>query len=148
MLDREQRRVDLIAHLQHVAAVDEDHGAVGQHDRGAGRAGEAGEPGEPFLGGRHIFVLMAVGARHDEAVEAAALQFGAQRGKPAGARRPFAGVIERLQARFEHRGNLWGASRRGNRLFRSPVPRLYVTRTSVTHSPSGMRRTSLSPCGR
>jgi len=58
---------------------------------------------------------MAVGARQDEAVEAAALQLGAQRSKTAGARRPFAGIIERLQACLEHRGNLLSAFRRGNR---------------------------------
>ena len=43
---------------------------VGQHDGSAGRAGEAGEPGQPLLARRQIFVLLAVGARHDEAVEA------------------------------------------------------------------------------
>ena len=73
------RGVDLVAHLQRVAPVDEDRRAVGEHDRGAGRAGEAGQPGEPLLGRRHVFVLMPVGARHDEAVEAAPLQLGAQR---------------------------------------------------------------------
>ncbi len=125
MLDREQRHVDLVAHLQQIAAVDEDDGAVGQYDGGAGRAREAGEPDEPFLGRRHIFVLMAVGARHDEAVEAAALQLGAQRRKTAGARRPFAGIIERLQARLEHRGNLLSASRRGNRLVSGELLRKY-----------------------
>jgi hypothetical protein len=68
---------------------------------------------------------MAVGARHDEAVEAAALEFGAQRSKTAGARRAFAGIIERLQARLEHRGNLWGASRSGNRPLRRAAMKLH-----------------------
>ena len=63
--------VDLVARLQRVAAVDEQRGARRQHDRDAGRAGEAGQPGQPLLGGRHVFVLVAVGARHDEAGEAA-----------------------------------------------------------------------------
>ena len=44
-----------------------------QHDGRAGRAGEAGQPGEPLFARRHIFVLMAVGARHHEPVEAALL---------------------------------------------------------------------------
>ena len=70
--DREQRGVDLLARLQRVAAVDEQRGAVRQHDRGAGRAGEAGQPGEPLLGRRHIFALVAVGVRHDEAGRARA----------------------------------------------------------------------------
>ena len=67
MLDGEQRGIDLLAHLQRVAAVDEQHRALHQHDRGAGRPGKAGEPGEALLGRRHVFVLMAVGARNDEA---------------------------------------------------------------------------------
>ena len=65
--------------LQRVAAVDEQRGAVGQHHRATGRAGEAGQPGQPLLGRRHVFVLMAVGARHDEAGEPAPRQLGAQR---------------------------------------------------------------------
>ena len=71
MLDREDVGVDLIAHLQRIAPVDEDHGAVGEHDRDAGRTGEAGEPGEALFRRRQIFVLIAVGARDDEAGEAA-----------------------------------------------------------------------------
>ena len=58
---------------------------------------------------------MAVGARDDEAVEPAALQFGAQRGQPGRAGVAFVCVLERLEAGFEHRGNLWGASVRHNR---------------------------------
>ena len=102
MLDAEQRGIDLVAHLQHVAAIDENDGARGEHDRGTGRTGEAGEPGEPLLGRRHILVLMAVGARNDETVEAAALQLGAQRREPFRARRAFAVILERLQAGLEH----------------------------------------------
>ena len=83
MLDGEDALVDLRIGLHGVAAVDEHGGLVVQHDRGAGRAGEAGEPGEPLFARRQIFVLLAVGARHDEAVEPAALEFGAQ-GRDAG----------------------------------------------------------------
>src|SRR5262249_5072037 len=70
----------LVAHLQRVAAVDEDRGAVGEHDRNRGRAGEPGEPGEPLFRWRQVFVLMAVGARRHEAGETAPHQLGAQRG--------------------------------------------------------------------
>ena len=77
VLDREYRRIDLLAHLHRIAAVDKDRGAVTEHDGRAGRSGEAGEKSKPLGAGRHIFVLVAVGARHDKTVEAAALQFGA-----------------------------------------------------------------------
>ena len=115
MLDREQCLVDLLAHLQQIAPIDEDHRAIGEHDRGAGRAGEAGEPGKTLLRRRDVFVLMAVGARNDEAVESASFQFGAQRGQPARARVTFVRVVECLEAGLEHRGNLWGVFVRGNR---------------------------------
>ena len=49
--------------LQRVAAIDEEHGAILQDDGKPGRAGEAGQPGKPLFRRRHIFVLMAVGAR-------------------------------------------------------------------------------------
>ncbi len=78
MRDGKERAVHFLAHLHLIAAVDEQHGAVGEHDRDAGRAGEAGEPGQPLGAGRHVFVLIAVGARHDEAVEPAELQLRAQ----------------------------------------------------------------------
>ncbi len=80
------------------------HGAVGQHDGDAGRAGEAGEPGQPLGAGRHIFVLVAVGARHDEAVEAAPLQLRAQRREPRRAVAALAAILERLEMRLEHGG--------------------------------------------
>ena len=78
MLDGKDLRIGLRRRLHGVAAVDEQHRALGQHDRNAGRAGEAGEPGEALFARRQIFVLLAVGARHHEAVEPAALEFGAQ----------------------------------------------------------------------
>ena len=102
MLDRKHRGVDLVAHLQQVTSVDEDSGAVGQHDRGAGRAGEAGQPGQPLLGGRDVFVLLAVRARHDEAGKPPALEFRTQRRDAPRTRRALASVVERLKARLEH----------------------------------------------
>ncbi len=77
----EQRRVGLLADLQRVAAVDEHRGLADQRDRRAGRAGEGGEPGEALVALGHIFALMRIGARHEEAVETAALQLGAQMAK-------------------------------------------------------------------
>ena len=94
MLDGENRGVDFLARPAPVAAVDEQRGAVGQHDGGAGRAGEAGEPGQPLGAGRHIFVLVAVGARHDEAVEPAALELGAQRRDARRAGAALAAILE------------------------------------------------------
>ena len=73
MFDREQRAVDFLAHLHLITAVDEQRRAVGKHDGDTGRAGEAGEPGEPLVGGRDVFVQIAVGARHNKAVKPAAL---------------------------------------------------------------------------
>ena len=102
MLDDENRGIDLLAHLHLITAVDEDRGAIGEHDRRAGRAGEAGEPGEPLVRRRHVFALEAVGVRHDEAVEPAPLQFRAQRGDVRGAAGAAGAILERLEMRFEH----------------------------------------------
>ena len=82
--------VDLRAHRQRVAAVDEDRSPVGQHDGEAGRAGEAGQPGQALRVTCHVLALVLIGARHDEAVQAAPLQFGAQRRQPLAGRRRFA----------------------------------------------------------
>ncbi len=99
--DGEQRAVDLVARLGGVAAVDEQHGAVGEDDRGAGRSGEAGQPGEALLAGGQVFVLMAVGMGHDEAVEPAPRQLGAQ-GRDARRRLSrFRRIIEGLELRVE-----------------------------------------------
>ena len=102
MLDGKDRSVDLRRRLHGVAAVDEQHGALGQHDGGAGRSGEAGEPGQPLLARRQIFVLLAVGARHHETVKPAALELGAQGGDAGGALRALARIVERLEAGLEH----------------------------------------------
>ncbi len=85
VLDGENLVVDLGCRLHRVAAVGEQHRAFVEHNRRAGRAGEAGEPGQPFLARRQIFVLLAVGARHEEAVEPAPLEFGAQARDASGA---------------------------------------------------------------
>ena len=102
MLNRKHRAVGLRLHLHGVAAIDEQHGAVEEHDSRAGRTGEAGEPGEALLAGGEIFVLLPVGARHHQPVEAAALQLGAQRRHPPGAGGRFARIIEGLEAGFKH----------------------------------------------
>ena len=79
-----------------------------------GRAGEAGEPDQPRLAGGHVFALMAVGARHDEAVELAAFEFRAQRCDSGRSRVALVGVLEGLKSGLEHRGNLLSAPERGN----------------------------------
>ena len=114
MFDGEGRRVHFIARLHRVAAVDEQDGAIGQHDGDAGRAGEAGQPGEPLGAGRHIFVLVAVGARHDKTVEAAPLQLCPQRREPRRAVAARAAILERLEMRLEHRSNLGAPPTSGN----------------------------------
>ena len=101
VLDGEQGGIDLVARLGGVAAVDEQRGAVGEDDRGAGRSGEAGEPGEALLAGRQIFVLMAVGMGHDEAVEPAPRQLGAQRRDARRRLRRFRRIVEGLELRVE-----------------------------------------------
>ncbi len=106
MLDREACAVDFLGDLHLIAAVDEDRRAVGEHNGDARRAGEAGEPGEPRVARRHIFVLVAVGARHDKAVEPAARQLGPQRREPLRAGAALGLILERLKTRFEHGGNL------------------------------------------
>ena len=102
--------VDLGAHRQRVAAVDEDRRAIGQHDGKAGRAAEAGEPGEPLRAPRHVLALMLVGARHHEAVEAALPELGAQRGQARHRRRrgaePVIGPRQLLAPGLERPGEL------------------------------------------
>ena len=76
VIDCEDRGVGLLPHLQAVAAVDEQHRPVGEHDRDAGRTREAGEPSEPFFGWWDVLILMPIRARDDEAVEAATTELG------------------------------------------------------------------------
>jgi hypothetical protein len=61
-------RRNLLAHLQGVAAVDEDRGFFGKHDSRASRAFEPCQPGEPLRVAPDIFAHMLVGQWHDEAV--------------------------------------------------------------------------------
>ncbi len=133
--------VDLVAHLHLIAAVDEQHRAVGEHDGGAGRAGEAGEPGEPLGAGRHIFVLIAVGARHDEAVEAAPLELRPQRGKPRRGVGALAAILERLKTGFEHAGAIYGSRRRRAMLARAMRR---ARRPASSSRRASMRRSSRS----
>ena len=65
-----------------------------EDDGDAGGASKAGQPSEALLARRHIFVLVAVGARHNEAGQAAARQFGAQRGNARFAGGAFGVVFE------------------------------------------------------
>ena len=104
MFDGKSGGVHFVARLHRITAVDEQHGTIGEHDGDAGRAGEAGKPGEPLGAGRHIFVLVAVGARHDEAVEAVAFQLSPQRREPRRAVAARATILERLEMRLEHAG--------------------------------------------
>src|ERR1043165_948477 len=103
MLDRENRGVDLLARLELVAPVDEQHRTLGKHQGDAGGSGKAGEPREPLLGRRHVFVLVAVGVRYDEAVEPAPPQLRPQSRDATGAGRPFGTVVEILETDLEHR---------------------------------------------
>ncbi len=102
MLDAENIGVGLLARLQGIAAVCEQHRAIRENQRIAGRAGEAGEPGESFLGCGQIFALMAVGMRHQESVESAPLQFRAQRRHPRRGGCAACGIVESLEFRFVH----------------------------------------------
>ena len=71
--------IDLVRHLQRVAAVAE-HRALFEHQHGdTGGTGESGQPGQPRRARRHIFPLVLVRARHHEAVEAPPAQFSAER---------------------------------------------------------------------
>ena len=100
----DQRRVCFFAHLQRVAAIHENCSPVRQDYRRSGRTRKARQPSQPRGAGRHIFVLVLVGARHDEAIELAALEFGAQQREAGGAERGIAFCIEGLeQAGKDHR---------------------------------------------
>lgn len=68
--DLEQLGVDLIAHLDGVAAIHKDGGRLGRHRRRAGRTGEAGRPGQPVVGFRQVLVPVLVLVGNEEAVQA------------------------------------------------------------------------------
>ena len=78
VLYRKNIAVDLRVRLCRVTAVNEERRTVVQDDCGSCRAGKAGEPGQAFFALRQIFVLLAIAARHDEAVEAAPSEFATQ----------------------------------------------------------------------
>ncbi len=94
----------LVLELQRVAPVGEDGGAAAQHDRHAGRPGEAGQPGQALGVGRDVLALVLVAARNDEARNAEARQFRAQRREPLGRTRRNPGLKprgDRLLARLQ-----------------------------------------------
>jgi hypothetical protein len=132
VLDGEHRAVDLVDRLQGVAAVDEQGGTVAQDHRDAGRAAEPGEPGQPFVARRHVLVLLAVGARDEEAVDPAMGKLRAQGGHPRRNGRALAGVVERLETGLEHGGQSigrWAVAATGGRGF--PMPRRAACRICV-----------------
>src|SRR5664279_5437134 len=102
MLDGKYFRVGLRRGLHGVAAIDEQRRALGEQDGRAGRPGETGQPGESFLAGGQIFVLLAVGARHHQAVEAAALELGVQALDSPRALRAGVRIVECLEPGLEH----------------------------------------------
>ncbi len=76
--------VGLAFGLQGVAAVGEQHGAIGQHHRHPGRAGEARDPGQPLGRGGNVFAKMLIGAGDEQPVDAKAGEFAAQGGQAGG----------------------------------------------------------------
>ena len=96
----EDVEIDLLAHLQRIAAVDENRRAARQHHRDAGRAGKAGQPFQPRRRGRDVFALMLVGARHDEAVDAVGAQSVPQAGDPGRALGKVGDLVEALEHRL------------------------------------------------
>ena len=102
-LDAPGLAVDLFGRLQGVAAVDENRGLLGQHDRHSGRSGKTGQPRQPLFGGRDIFVLLLIRAGNHESGQLAARQFLAEGGQPRGQRHAAFGLLECLEMGFEHR---------------------------------------------
>lgn len=70
--------IDLLAHLQRVAAIDEDDGAIVENNGGAGRSGKAGDPHQPFGVIGDVFVLVFIVMRDKKAVETALLHLCTQ----------------------------------------------------------------------
>jgi hypothetical protein len=75
--------VDLVAHLQRIAPVDQHRGCgrkgrVGQHYRGSGRTAEPGQPGEPLGIAADVFAHVLVRDRDHETIEPPRAQFLAQ----------------------------------------------------------------------
>ena len=114
--------------LQRVAPVHEQRRHFLQHHGDAGRAGEAGEPGEPLGRFRHIFVLVLVRARNDQAIDAAPRQFGAQPREPQGAVLGGGVVGEALESALEHVCSLCLPRRGGNI---APASEAFTTRLAT-----------------
>ncbi len=80
----EDLHIDLLAHLDGIAAVDEDRCLPGRHDRQSPGPGKAGQPAQTLGIGRHILALELVLARYDIACKFAGLQLRAQERDAAG----------------------------------------------------------------
>jgi hypothetical protein len=78
-----------------------------------------------LLASRHVFILMAVGARHDEAGQAAPCEFRAQCRNARSAGPALGSILERLEVGLEHGGNLLSRLQAGNAL--SPRCRVRMT---------------------
>ncbi len=117
----------LPARLQRVAPVDEERRPVGQHDGEPRRAGEPGEVRQPLVMGGHHLVLVRVGARHEEAVDAPLGQPRAQGPEPL--RRgatvaPHLECLEHASATLSDRAAMLAPERdRGQAAFRGRMPR-------------------------
>ena len=103
---REQLGVDLVAHLQDVAPIDEDRRLVLQNHGEARRARKTGQPGEPLVAFGDIFVLVLVGARRKKSVEVLPRESRAQRLEAGAAGPAFVRVGEGLGVCFEHHARL------------------------------------------
>ena len=71
-------RIGLLFRLQCVAPIDEKRGTVQQYRCQAGGAAEAGQPSQAVSRRRHIFALMFIRTRHEEAVEATVVKLRTQ----------------------------------------------------------------------
>ena len=76
-----QPSINLIAHLDGIAAIDENRRFAAQHRRRSGRSAEPGQPVQPLGIAADIFAHMLVGDRHHEPVQGAGGKLAAQRGK-------------------------------------------------------------------
>ena len=66
--------VHLGADLGAIAAINKDAGLIVQNRTKPGGPGETGQPGQTFIIGGHIFALMHICARNQEAVNLLFLQ--------------------------------------------------------------------------
>jgi hypothetical protein len=92
---REHGEIDLVAHLQRVAPVDEDQRPVLENQRNAGGAAESGQPGEALRTRGDIFALVLVRSGHEKTVEPAAGENRAQALHP---RFSLARIVQGLEA--------------------------------------------------